>query len=211
MTFPDYGPETPAATLTLAGAQMSGMSGCNQYSGQWTKRGAGVRFGQFIITEMACAPERMTAEANFFDALETGAAMTADAASLTILDAAGEVVLQFARVTPAPDIAGRAWRAIGAPWGADAASLTIEGEQAFGFTGCNRWFATVSRTGQALAFRDIGMTKRACIGPDAAQERAFIEALEQVARAGLVGDTLILSNAAGEPVLQMAPAEREIR
>jgi heat shock protein HslJ len=211
MTFPVYGPDVPAATLTIAGAQMSGMSGCNRYSGGWGKDGARVRFGQFISTQMACAPERMTAEANFFEALDNGAAMTADATSLTIADPAGEVVLQFARVMPAPDIAGREWRAVGAPWGAEAPSLTIEGERAFGFTGCNRWFATVSQTGQALAFRDMGMTKMACVGPAGAIERQFIGAIERVARVQAQDEALVMLDAGGREVLRMAPAEREIR
>ncbi|MDO6683474.1 MULTISPECIES: META domain-containing protein [unclassified Oceanobacter] len=51
--------------------QVSGSSGCNQYSGRWQQLDNGdIRFDQLISTRKACAPALMMQEQRFLAALQ---------------------------------------------------------------------------------------------------------------------------------------------
>lgn len=58
------------------------------------------------------------------------------------------------------------------------ATMAFEAARASGYTGCNRWFASVTQDGEALRFGEIGMTRMACQTPmQEATERNFLHAL----------------------------------
>lgn len=55
------------------------------------------------------------------------------------------------------------------------ATLEFDGARASGYTGCNRWFASVTQNGEELRFGDVGTTRMACqAGVQAATERSFL-------------------------------------
>lgn len=73
------------------------------------------------------------------------------------------------------------------------ATLDFEAARASGHTGCNRWFAAVTQTGEALRFGDVGMTRMAC--PTQMQrdtERNFLSVLERTRYARFDQDALVL-------------------
>jgi heat shock protein HslJ len=99
--------------------------------------------------------------------------------------------------TPHNYLAGTSWLRIddeeANPHGATMA-FTENG--ASGYTGCNRWFTSVTHTGEALDFGNIGMTRMACqTEMQAGTERRFLEILEQTRYAHYDQDVLVLLDA----------------
>lgn len=73
------------------------------------------------------------------------------------------------------------------------ATLDFEAARASGYTGCNRWFAAVTQTGDALRFGDVGMTRMACQTPmQRDTERSFLSVLERTRYARFDQDALVL-------------------
>jgi heat shock protein HslJ len=63
-------PKDARVTLSLYGdGRAVGRAGCNNYSGNYTRDGAGISFGPIVSTKMACAPEVMDFEAAYLAAL----------------------------------------------------------------------------------------------------------------------------------------------
>lgn len=99
------------------------------------------------------------------------------------------------RPAPAPlPLAGTSWTL--AESGAEPSqepTITFSAEgRAGGFTGCNQWFAQAETSDGGLAFRSIGMTRRACGEPASAVERAFGDLLRNASGGRIDGDTLVV-------------------
>lgn len=97
----------------------------------------------------------------------------------------------------AVQLSGTKWRRVddmnANPHGA---TLDFVDNRASGYTGCNRWFATVTQNGEELRFGDIGMTRMACgAGVQTATERSFLAALEATRYAHYDQDALVLLDA----------------
>jgi len=67
--------------------------------------------------------------------------------------------------------------------------------------GCNRFFATITASGDALTFSEIGSTFMACGDAAMERERAYFDALGRVATYRLDSGKLILSDEAGKILL----------
>jgi heat shock protein HslJ len=104
-------------------------------------------------------------------------------------------------------LAGTSWRRIddenANPHGA---TLEFTERGASGYTGCNRWFASVNHQGQALDFGNIGTTRMACqAGVQAATERSFLAALNAAGQARQENGELVLLDSAGAEVARFRP------
>lgn len=75
---------------------------------------------------------------------------------------------------------------------ARAPTLTLDpaDKRAYGFAGCNRYFAAYTLKGDKLSLGQAGATLMAC--PDMTIEHPFLQALSQIDRTRLQGDTLEL-------------------
>lgn len=86
----------------------------------------------------------------------------------------------------------------------DRSHLTItlgEDGRAYGSAGCNHWFASYRRDGDALRFEQPGATRKLCAPALMEQEQRFLEALGQVQRWDVSGiGQLRLWPAAGKPI-----------
>lgn len=71
-----------------------------------------------------------------------------------------------------------------------------------GFTGCNQMSGAYTLDGQALTFRQMISTRMACLDT-MDTEAAFTAALQQVRAWSIAGDRLMLSDAAGKPVIEL--------
>lgn len=81
--------------------------------------------------------------------------------------------------------------------------LFVEAEgRVAGFSGCNRYNAGVSLTGESLTFDRAAMTMMACAPEVMARERAFADALEAAAGFDIVEGALLLRDAAGGAALR---------
>jgi heat shock protein HslJ len=81
-------------------------------------------------------------------------------------------------------------------------TLRIDGTDAGGDGGCNRWFSTATIEGDAIAFGPIGSTMMACEEPRMSIELEYLAKLSQVARWAVSGTTLDLSDAGGAVLLR---------
>lgn len=82
-----------------------------------------------------------------------------------------------APVSGAGELAGSEWMMLNESRSATPPTLAFTADRASGYAGCNRWFASVGRTDQALQFGDIGSTRMMCSPPSMEAERAFMTAL----------------------------------
>ena len=94
-------------------------------------------------------------------------------------------------------LAGTSWRRIdddqSNPHGATMA-FTEAG--ASGHTGCNRWFTSVTHSGEALDFGNIGTTRMACTSEvQQGTEQRFLQVLEATRYAHYDQDALVLLDA----------------
>lgn len=99
--------------------------------------------------------------------------------------------------SPLGDFANSEWVLANETGAASPPTLAFDGERASGFAGCNRWFATVTRNGEALSFSGIGLTRMMCPPPAMEAERDFVAALEGTANARIESEQLILSDGSG--------------
>jgi len=104
-------------------------------------------------------------------------------------------------------LAGTAWRRIddenANPHGA---TLEFTERGASGYTGCNRWFSSIERQGEALDFGNIGTTRMACQADvQAATEQSFLAALNATRRVRVEGGELVLYDAAGAEAARFRP------
>ena len=86
----------------------------------------------------------------------------------------------------------------------DRSHLTItlgEDGRAYGSAGCNHWFASYRRDGDALRFEQPGATRKLCAPALMEQEQRFLEALGQMQRWDVSGiGQLRLWPAEGKPI-----------
>jgi heat shock protein HslJ len=76
-------------------------------------------------------------------------------------------------------------------------TLAFETDRASGFAGCNRWFASVGRTDQAMSFGDVGLTRMMCPEAQMAVETNFTAALGDTEGVRVEGDVLVLYDIGG--------------
>lgn len=75
-----------------------------------------------------------------------------------------------------------------------------------GTGGCNQYWASYTRDGDALAFSDIGHTLMHCEGPGGEVETVYLANLAAVAAGFSTGGSLLMADAAGETILEFLPA-----
>ncbi|MCR6645243.1 MAG: META domain-containing protein [Terricaulis sp.] len=76
-------------------------------------------------------------------------------------------------------------------------TITFEDGRASGYAGCNRWFANVTRAGDALSFGQAGATRMACAESSMAAEQRFFAVIDATRAARIVGEELILTDESG--------------
>ena len=80
------------------------------------------------------------------------------------------------------------------------ARIEFENGEASGTSGCNNFFGPYEVDGNSISIGPLGATLMACPGPLGEQEFGFMAALGSAATYEISGETLTLSNGAGEVV-----------
>lgn len=84
-------------------------------------------------------------------------------------------------------------------------TLAFAGGNASGSGGCNQYRGPYTADGSSLTFGPLIATKRACLSPEMnQQETAYLDALSKTATYEVTGDRLILRDAAGATLLELA-------
>ena len=88
-------------TLNFQADQVSGMAGCNNYSGSYQTTGSKIEFGPMAATLKMCAQPLgiMEQETAYLGALEAAAEYDLKGNTLEIKDEQGDVILVFVRAT----------------------------------------------------------------------------------------------------------------
>jgi heat shock protein HslJ len=94
-----------AVSSTVAGSEItagfdadgtaSGSAGCNRYHATYTTSDGSLSFGPFATTKMMCPDDVMTQEQAFLTAMGEVAGYSIDGSTLTLVDGAGAMLLDF--------------------------------------------------------------------------------------------------------------------
>lgn len=79
-------------TASFDAGVVSGMSGCNQYSGSYTLEGDQMKVGALAATKIACPNEILEQESNFITMLETATSFMIEGTRLTITHPDGALI-----------------------------------------------------------------------------------------------------------------------
>ncbi|MFD1382456.1 META domain-containing protein [Rhodanobacter aciditrophus] len=106
--------DSSMVTLMFTGeGQVSGVTGCNQYSATMTDEGETVALSQAISTRMACAPALMRQEQRFLNALQETVTIHRLADTwLVAEDAAGKPRLKMIEMSSTPVIHDKASKSV---------------------------------------------------------------------------------------------------
>lgn len=202
-------PKAAPPTVRFAEGRASGFSGCNRFTGSYTRDGDAISIGPLAGTMMACPEPRMAAEKAFLDALsgKHGVAIAGD--RLTLTPASGSP-LAF-QAEPPPTLTGVTWNVTGfnngrqavvSPRTGTTVTLSFENGKVTGTAGCNSFRATYTSEGSRLSIGPAATTRKLCPAEGVMeQERQFLAALSTAKTWTVENGTLDVHRADGERVL----------
>lgn len=201
------GSSRPVTTRFEAG-QVSGFSGCNNFTGSYTIDGDRVTFGRLAATMMACPEPEMAFESAFHEAFSGTLRYSIRADQLSLITESGTVIAFEAE--PPPRLEGVTWDVTGFNNNRHAviglvgdAPITLSFEQGTlsGNSGCNTFRAPYSADGNHIKIGSTVTTRKACAEERMVQERKFLAALESAVTWSLEGGVLDMHRADGERAL----------
>jgi heat shock protein HslJ len=185
----------PAITLEFSeDGRAGGSGGCNTYGSGYTVDGTSITFSMIVSTLIACAEDVMTAESDYFAALETATGYELSYTQLIITLSDGEALVY----SPLATLAGSAWQLVsfGGTDVIEGSTVTLAfddtGEFA-GSGGCNNYRGSYTLDGDTITLGEILSTRRACTDEATnTQEQAYFDALQAATRYLLDGDQLTI-------------------
>lgn len=95
--------------------------------------------------------------------------------------------------TPAIHLSGTTWTMDDPDSSPHSPTMSFLDARAYGYDGCNSWFASVQQDGEELRFERIGVTRRGCgAAPATAAERRFLNVLSATRFGHYDQDVLVL-------------------
>ena len=201
--------EQDAPTVRFQDGRASGFSGCNRFTGGFTREGDTLTVGRLAGTMMACPEARMAIEKRFLEGLSGTQRVAISGDRLTLTPASGPP-LAF-QAEPPPTLEGVTWKVTGFNNGRQAVvsavtgttlTLTFEDGKVRGSSGCNTFRAPYTSEGNRLTIGPAVTTRMAC-GAEGVmeQERQFLAALSTAKVWTVESGTLDVHRADGERVL----------
>ena len=200
---------TARPTVRFADGRASGFSGCNRFTGAFTRDGDTITIGRLAGTMMACPEPRMAVEKAFLEGL-SGAHRVAIAGDRLTLTPTSGSPLAF-QAEPPPTLEGVTWKVTGFNNGRQAVvsavtgttlTLTFENGMVRGSSGCNTFRAPYTSEGNRLSIGAAVTTRKACTAEGVMeQERQFLAALKTAKVWTVESGTLDVHRADGERVL----------
>lgn len=88
--------ENPAPTIAFTAGRASGSTGCNRWTAETARQGAGVSLGMAAVTEMACPGPAMDTEARFLSILQATSVAEVRGDALVFVGVNGDELARFA-------------------------------------------------------------------------------------------------------------------
>jgi len=85
--------------------------------------------------------------------------------------------------------------------------INLETKKITGFSGCNRFFGTITTQNNELSFSQMGGTKMAC--PDFTVENLFITTIPEVQSFSFKDNTLQFKSESDEVIMTMKPIDKK--
>lgn len=196
-----------APTLSFGSDQtLSGWDGCNRFGGTYTVNGSSLTITLGPSTLMACPDEIMTQAAAFTKGLSDTASYKADKTNLTLKNASGADIMEFAVVVPA-SLTGSTWSASMLNNGKQAVTGLVAGSSITaifgtdgsltGSGGCNNYNTTYKTDGSKITIQPVAATMMACEESVTNQEATYFNALTNAATYSISNGELELRDASG--------------
>jgi heat shock protein HslJ len=80
--------------------RVAGHSGCNRFTGRYTRKGEVITMGPLAATRMACQPEAMERERQFLAILSNARSATGTHLKLVLKDGSGKILAELVRRDP---------------------------------------------------------------------------------------------------------------
>jgi heat shock protein HslJ len=201
-------------TAELRDGTVSGSTGCNRFTGGFTKARSKLSFGSIATTRRAGSPAAMAVEREYLGRLGRVASFRISGDELTLFDAAGDALLVYA--ASRPTIEG-SWEITGylmvsgngfSSTVIDSAPSAVFGADGSmsGGTGCNTFRGAYEIDGATISIGPLRTTRMACPPELAEQEAGILKSLDAASSFSLAPGTATLLNAAGQLVLSLATA-----
>jgi heat shock protein HslJ len=197
------------ATLQFQAGEVFGTTGCNRFSGRYTREGDRLTIAEGATTLMGCFPEALALqETAILNNLSQVASYLQTGNQLQLLNREGTALLTLSP-QPTAELTHTEWTltaynngrgGLVTPLIDTTLTATFDPETGLaGSAGCNRYHATFEAVGDRLTMGPAASTRRLCAAPDGimAQESAFLALLEQVATYTVSGNQLDLYDAEG--------------
>jgi len=182
-----------------------GNASCNTYSGSYKVAGSNLTFEQMMSTMMACEPAINEQEQEYLKVLGETKSYEVIGGNLTLKDASGNSLAEFAPFQPA-SLTGE-WQAIAINNGKEAVVSVLNGTtvtavfsadgKLSGNDGCNNYNGTYTLDGDKITIGPIATTRMACEQAIMDQETAYLNALAKAATYTLGKDSLELRDVDG--------------
>jgi heat shock protein HslJ len=188
-------------TAQFENGELTGHSGCNEYSTTYRLDGDSLTIGPDIAgTRMACPPPQTAVERAYLDRLPRVAHYEIDGDTLTMTDDEGDTVLRFQALDGAEAIQGE-WtvtsyytgNAVASVVGGVTMTATFEDGTVSGTTGCNSFNGPYEIHGLDIMIGPLSSTLAACPTSELdQQEKNYLRALELARTFQVVGRQLDL-------------------
>jgi heat shock protein HslJ len=210
--------DQPVTALFRADGQVTGSSGCNQYTATYTATGSSIKVTPGMTTLMACAPAVMDQENSYLTLLSTTATYSQSGDTLLFYDSMGTLVLAYknpastpaATVSSEPTIIG-SWDLVTYNNGNNglgsvlsessiSAVFTPSG-QINGFSGCNQYSGSYTLNNQNIGISKVTGSKSGCDPNLSGQETQYQALLSRANSYEVNGNQLTIFNALGDKIL----------
>jgi heat shock protein HslJ len=206
---------TTAVTTHFEGGTVSGLGGCNSYTGPYKLDGSSLTIGPDLVqTQMACGEVQDAVEKAFLGLLTKTASYKIDGDQLSLTDSGGKTLLPFVASDPAKAIIGK-WN-VTSYYSGDAITSVVGGveltaeftsDQIAGNTGCNSFNGPYEIDGDNITIGTLAQTKAACPSEELSkQESDYLAALALAKTVNVAGDRLDLLREGGTIAVTLVKA-----
>ena len=210
--------DQPVTALFRADGQVTGSSGCNQYTATYTATGSTVKVTPGMTTLMACAPTVMDQENSYLDLLSKASTYAVSGDTMLMYDSMGTLVLAFRNPASGPTVTVSSQPPIVGSWdlvtynngnngmGTVLQDSTISvvftpGGQINGFSGCNQYSGTYTLNNQNIGISQVTGSKSGCDPNLSLQETQYQALLTRANSYEVSNNQLTILNALGDKIL----------